>query len=80
MTMTYKFPLIDLCGKAPVSSLKPFILMLNNIIVAHNSCVFTVSISVQNFLSSSVSNFFFTCFFIGGSFALGPYALRLFQY
>ena len=43
MTMEYKFCLIELCGKAPVKLLKPFILMLNEMIAAHNSRVFTVS-------------------------------------
>ena len=45
MTLTYKFPLIYLCGKAPVMSLKPFMLMFNGMIVVHNSCAFTVSMS-----------------------------------
>ena len=44
MTMPYKCPWIDLCGKAPVSFLKPFILILKGVMVAHNSCLFTVSI------------------------------------
>ena len=36
MTMTYKFTMLDLCGKAPVRSLKIFILMFNGMIVLHN--------------------------------------------
>ena len=43
MSTTYKFPLLDLCRKDPVKSLNPFLLMLNGIIVAHISCVLTVS-------------------------------------
>ena len=45
MTMTCKFPLLDLCGKAPIRSLKPFVLVLKGMMVTHNSCVFTVSTS-----------------------------------
>ena len=45
--MTCKFLLLDLCGKDPFMSLKPFLLMLNSMIVAHNSYVFTVSMSVS---------------------------------
>ena len=43
--MTYKFPLVDLCWKAPVKSLKYFLLVLNGKIVAHDSCGFSVSMS-----------------------------------
>ena len=42
MTMTYKIPLVELCGKDPVRLLKPFLLMFNGMVFAHNSCVFTV--------------------------------------
>ena len=42
-TITYKFPLVDLCGKAPGRSLNPFLFILNGIISAHSSCVFTFS-------------------------------------
>ena len=45
-TVTYKFPLLDLCGKTPVELIKPFILVLNGITVSQNSCVFTFSVSV----------------------------------
>ena len=37
MTITYKFTLIDLCGKAPVRSLKLFLLILKGMMVAHSS-------------------------------------------
>ena len=42
MTMTYKFLLLDLCGKAPFTSLKLFLLMLNGTIDGHNSYTFIV--------------------------------------
>ena len=44
-TMTYKISLVDLCGKAPVKFLMPFLLILNGTVAAHNSCVFTDSMS-----------------------------------
>ena len=40
--MTYKFPRIELCVKAPVRYLKTFLLVLNGMMAAHNSCVFDV--------------------------------------
>ena len=40
--MTYKFPRIELCVKAPVRYLKTFLLVFNGMMAAHNSCVFDV--------------------------------------
>ena len=60
--MKYKFPLLGLCGKAPIRYLNPFLFILNGVIVAHNSCVFTASMSVYKSLSSSTSSSYFTCF------------------
>ena len=37
MTMTYNFPRLDLCGKAPVRSLKPLLLVLNGMVAVHIS-------------------------------------------
>ena len=71
MTMTYKFPMIDLSGKAPVKLLKPFLLVFNNMIVAHDSCVLTVSMSGYNSLP---------VLFTGGSCALDPYFLRVLEF
>ena len=62
MNMTYKFSWIDFCGEAPVRSLKPFLLILNRMMVSHNSCVFNFSISGLKSLSSSISNSYLTCF------------------
>ena len=39
-TMAYKFTRLELCGKAPVRLMKPFMLILKGKMVAHNSCVF----------------------------------------
>ena len=44
-TVTYKFPLLDLCEKNPVRLLNPFLFILNGTIVSHNSCVFIISMS-----------------------------------
>ena len=78
--MTYNFPLLELCGKAPLISLNTFLFRLKGVIVAHSSCVFTVSASRWKLLSSSTSTSDLTCFVDWIFFFPSPYTLRLLQW